>query len=130
VATPLAFVVAVFAPPAKVPLGPVWAGAVNVTTIPGSGFPALSFTVTFNVEVKAVPVHVLCGAPPVAVMELTELGALTVTLKDFVAVSAWASVTFTVNVLVPDPVGVPETAPVAEVSASPVGKVPEMIDQL
>jgi hypothetical protein len=38
VATPLALVVAVFAPPAKAPLAPV-AGAVNVTTAPLTGDP-------------------------------------------------------------------------------------------
>jgi hypothetical protein len=130
VATPLAFVVAVVTPPANVPLADVWAGAVNVTTIPGRGFPALSFTVAFKVDAKAAPVNVLCGVPPVAVIEFTELGALTVTLSDFVAVSKWASVTFTVKVLVPVPVGVPEITPVLGARASPAGTVPEMIDQL
>jgi hypothetical protein len=55
VATPLAFVVAVSIPLANVPLGPVSAGAVNVTVTPASAFPLLSFTVTFKVVPNAVP---------------------------------------------------------------------------
>jgi len=129
VATPLAFVVAVFTAPANVPLAPVCAGVTNVTTTPGSGIPALSFTVAFKVDAKAAPVNALCGVPSVAVTELTEVDALTVILSDFVAVSALASVTLTVKVLVPVPVGVPEITPVVEASASPAGKVPEMTDQ-
>jgi len=130
VATPLAFVVAVFTAPANVPLAPVCAGTANVTTPPGSGFPALSFTVAFKVDAKATPVNALCGVPLVAAIELTEVDALTAILSDFVAVSALASVTFIVKVLVPVPVGVPEITPVVEASASPAGKVPEMTDQL
>jgi hypothetical protein len=64
------------------------------------------------------------------VIEGDEAAALTVMLSDFVAVSERASVTFTVNVLVPVPVEVPEITPVAGASASPAGKVPERIDQL
>jgi hypothetical protein len=56
--------------------------------------------------------------------------ALTVMLSDLVAVSAWASVTFTRKVLVPVPVDVPEITPVVVASASPVGRVPEAMDQL
>jgi hypothetical protein len=130
VATPLAFVVAVFTPPANVPLGPFCAGAVNVTTIPGNGFPALSFTVAFKVDAKETPVIVPCGVPPVAVIEFTEGAALTRMLSDFVAFSVLASVTFTVNVLVPVPVGVPEITPEVDASASPAGNVPEGTDQL
>jgi hypothetical protein len=130
VATPLAFVVAVFTAPANVPLAPVCAGTANVTIAPGSGFPALSFTVAFKVDAKAVPIKVLCGVPPVAAIEFTELAALTVILSDFVAVSVLASVTLAAKVLVPVPVGVPEITPVVEASASPVGKVPEVTDQL
>jgi hypothetical protein len=44
VAIPLAFVVAVFTPPANVPLAPD-PGAVNVTTTPLTGFPNPSVTV-------------------------------------------------------------------------------------
>jgi hypothetical protein len=60
----------------------------------------------------------------------TEGAALTRTLSDLVAVSELASETCTVNVLVPDPVGVPEIIPVAGSSARPAGKLPEMTDQL
>jgi hypothetical protein len=44
VATPLVFVVAVFTPPANVPLAPD-PGAVNVTTTPFTGLPKASVTV-------------------------------------------------------------------------------------
>jgi hypothetical protein len=44
VATPLVFVVAVFTPPANVPLAPD-PGAVNVTTTPPTGLPKASVTV-------------------------------------------------------------------------------------
>ena len=64
------------------------------------------------------------------VIEGDEGAALTVMLSDFVAVSALASVTFTVKVLVPVPVGVPEITPVVDASANPTGKVPEVTDQL
>jgi hypothetical protein len=69
VATPLAFVVAELIPPVNVPLGPVCAGAVNVTVTPTSRFPPLSFTVAFNVDANAVPTVVLCGVPAVAVTD-------------------------------------------------------------
>jgi hypothetical protein len=59
-----------------------------------------------------------------------EGATLTVILSDFEAVSELASVTRTVKLLVPDPLGVPEITPAAGASASPTGKVPEMIDQL
>jgi hypothetical protein len=59
VATPLAFVVAVLTPPANVPLGPVCAGAVNVTIIPASKCPPLSFTVAFNVAPNTVSIVAL-----------------------------------------------------------------------
>src|SRR5712675_2645686 len=130
VATPLAFVVAVFTAPANVPLAPVCAGTANVTTAPGSGFPALSFTVAFKVDAKAAPIKVLCGVPPAAAIEFTQLGALTVTLSNFVEVSKWASVTFTVKVLVPVPVGVPEITPVVDASVRPAGNVPDVRDQV
>ena len=44
VATPEALVIAVFAPPANVPLAPLCAGAMNVTLAFGTGFPRLSVT--------------------------------------------------------------------------------------
>ena len=64
------------------------------------------------------------------VIEGDEGAALTRMLSDFVALNELASVTFTVNVLVPVPVGVPEITPEVEASASPAGKVPEAMDQL
>jgi hypothetical protein len=54
----------------------------------------------------------------------------TVMLSAFVAVAELASVTCTVKLLVPVPVGVPEITPVLEASISPAGKVPTVIDQL
>jgi hypothetical protein len=68
VATPLALVTAVFTPPAHVPLGPVCAGAVNVTVTPLVGLPFTSFTVACKFVVKAVLTAALCGVPPVAVI--------------------------------------------------------------
>jgi hypothetical protein len=129
VATPLAFVVAVFTPFAKVPLGPVCAGAVNVTVPPASGCPPLSLTVAFKVAPNIVSIVALCGVPLVAVIE-GDTVAVTVTLSDFVAVIDLASVTRTVKLLVPVPVGVPEIAPVLGASASPAGKVPDRMDQV
>lgn len=92
VATPLAFVVAVFAPPAKVPLAPL-VGTVNVTVTPLTGLPPASFTVAFSVAVNAVLITVLCGVPPVAVM-LAAAPALLVSEKlAGVATPATAAVT-------------------------------------
>jgi hypothetical protein len=67
VARPDAFVVAVFAPPAKLPLAPLL-GAVNVTTTPLTGFPPASATVTTRGARNAVLSFWLCGVPLVAVM--------------------------------------------------------------
>jgi hypothetical protein len=68
----------------------------------------------------------------VVVMEgcVIEGAALTVKLSAFVAASELASVTCIVKLLTPLPVGLPEIAPVLGVSASPVGKAPETIDQV
>src|SRR6266446_3436624 len=68
VATPLAFVTAVFVPPTNVPLAPVCAGAVNVTVTPETGLLPESFTVACNVVVNAVPIAAFCGVPLVAVI--------------------------------------------------------------
>ena len=62
VATPLALVVAVFTPPAKVPLAPV-VGAVNVTVTPLTGLLPASFTVACSEVAKAVLIVALCGVP-------------------------------------------------------------------
>jgi hypothetical protein len=67
VATPDAFVVAVFTPPAKLPLAPVL-GAVNVTVTPVSAFPLASITLATSGAPKAVSSFVLCGVPLVAVI--------------------------------------------------------------
>ena len=67
VATPDAFVVAVFAPPAKLPLAPLL-GGVNVTVTPLTGFPLASVTVATSGAPKAVSSFVLCGVPLVAVI--------------------------------------------------------------
>ena len=68
VATPLLFVVAVFTPPAKLPLAPD-AGAVNVTVTPCTGLPPLSFTVATSGAANAVLIAALCGVPLVAVID-------------------------------------------------------------
>jgi len=51
-------------------------------------------------------------------------------VNDFVAVFALASVTFTVQEDLPFFVGVPEIAPVELFSVNPVGRLPELIDQV
>ena len=66
VATPLALVVAVFTPPANVPLGPL-PGGVKVTTTPFTGFPPLSVTVATNGAANAAPIVADCPEPLVAV---------------------------------------------------------------
>jgi len=53
VATPLALVVAVFTPPANVPLAPL-PGAVNVTTTPLTGLFPASVTLATRGAAKAV----------------------------------------------------------------------------
>src|SRR5712671_4443745 len=68
VATPLALVTAVFAPPANVPLAPVCAGAVNVTVTPETGLLLASFTVACSAAVNAVLIVADCGVPAVAVI--------------------------------------------------------------
>ena len=61
---------------------------------------------------------------------LTVGGTSTVRLKACVADTEPASVTRTVKLLVPLPVGVPEIIPVPEARDNPAGSVPEAIDQL
>lgn len=65
VATPEAFVVAVFKPLAKVPLAPL-AGAVNVTVVPAIGLPYWSVKVAASWVAKAVFTVVVCGVPALA----------------------------------------------------------------
>src|SRR5260221_516857 len=64
---PEALVVAVFTPPAKVPLAPL-DGAVNVTVTPLTGLLKGSFTVACSCVANAVLIVALCGVPAVAVM--------------------------------------------------------------
>jgi hypothetical protein len=66
VATPLAFVVAVLTPPAKVPLAPE-AGGVKVTTTPLTGLFPASVTVATRGAANAVLIVAVCGVPLVAV---------------------------------------------------------------
>ena len=68
VAIPLALVVAVFKPPANVPLAPL-TGAVNVTSTPLTGLLPASFTVATKGAANAVLIAALCGVPLVVVME-------------------------------------------------------------
>jgi hypothetical protein len=65
VATPLVLVVAVFTPPANVPLAPD-TGAAKVTTTPPTGLPNASVTVAWRFVAKGVPTAALCGVPAVA----------------------------------------------------------------
>ena len=51
-----------------------------------------------------------------------------VMLSVFVATRELASVTCTVKVLVPMPVGVPEIAPVLGANVNPAGKLPTVMD--
>ena len=67
VATPEAFVVAVFTPPANAPLAPL-AGAVNVTVTPLTPLPKESLTVACSCVANAVLTVALCGVPAVGVM--------------------------------------------------------------
>ena len=53
-----------------------------------------------------------------------------VKLRAFAPVSDLASVTCTVKLLVPIPVGVPEITPVLGASDNPAGSAPEVMDQL
>jgi hypothetical protein len=70
VATPLALVVAVFTPPANVPLAPV-VGTSNVTTAPGTGFWFPSTTVATNGTANVELTVAVCGVPLVAVIEMS-----------------------------------------------------------
>src|SRR5271163_954189 len=67
VATPEALVIAVFTPPANVPLAPL-PGAVNVTVTPLTALPPASLTVATNGAAKAVLMAVFWGVPLVAVI--------------------------------------------------------------
>jgi hypothetical protein len=75
VATPDVLVVAVFTPPANVPLGPLL-GGVKVTITAFNGLPPESFTVATSRAGKAVLTAVLCGVPLDAVIDGTALAVL------------------------------------------------------
>jgi len=51
-------------------------------------------------------------------------------LTDLVFAGLPASMTLTVNLLVPVAVGVPEISPVLAVSVSPAGRLPDVMDQV
>ena len=55
---------------------------------------------------------------------------LVVMLSVFVATRELASVTCTVKVLVPVPVGVPEITPVLDANVNPAGKLPTVMDHV
>jgi hypothetical protein len=67
VATPLELVVAVFTPPAKVPLAPDVGGA-KVTVTPLAGVPPV-VTVATRGAANAAPTTALCGVPLVALID-------------------------------------------------------------
>ena len=71
VATPAAFVVAAFTPPAKDPLAPL-PGAVKVTVTPLTGLFPESVTVAASCVAKAVLIAELCGVPPVAAIDAAD----------------------------------------------------------
>ncbi len=82
-----------------------------------------------RVALYAVPCCPL-GSEAVVIL-IGVAAAATAMLKDFVAVclvGAVESVTLTVNVNVPEAVGVPLTCPVAVFRFSPAGRTPELID--
>src|SRR5271165_3083731 len=68
VATPEALVIAVFTPPAKVPLAPL-PGAVKVTVTPLTALPPESLTVATSGAPKAVLIVAFWGVPLVAAMD-------------------------------------------------------------
>ncbi len=65
VASPFSSVVAVFTPPANVPLAPL-PGTLNVTTTPAIGLPLPSVTFATRGRPKAVLMSVFCGVPLLA----------------------------------------------------------------
>jgi hypothetical protein len=67
VATPLLFVIAVFTPPANVPLAPD-PGAAKVTFTPLTGLSLAFFTVPCSWTAYAAPMTAFCGVPAVAVI--------------------------------------------------------------
>jgi hypothetical protein len=126
VATPEAFVVAVFTPPAKVPLAPL-AGAANVTVTPLTGLLEASFTVACKFVANAVLTAALCGVPAVAVMLAGGLATLVSEKLAGVATPVAVAVTLYGPPAVPLAVKTAEVAtPLAFVTAvfTPPAKVP------
>src|SRR5712691_11650599 len=105
VATPLALLVAVFTPPAKVPLAPL-PGAVNVTTTPLTGLFPASVTVATKGAVNAVLIAALCPDPLVTttlaagptVFVSEKLAGVATPATDAVTLYGPPAVAFAVNV--------------------------------
>src|SRR5216683_2852713 len=105
VATPLALLVAVFTPPAKVPLAPL-PGAVNVTTTPLTGLFPASVTVATKSAVNAVLIAALCPEPLVTttlaagptVFVSEKLAGVATPATDAVTLYGPPAVAFAVNV--------------------------------
>src|SRR5437764_13860372 len=76
VAAPELFVTAVLTPPANVTLGPVCAGAVNVTVTFGTALPNESVTVATRALANAALIPALCPLPLVAVILAAAPGVL------------------------------------------------------
>jgi hypothetical protein len=96
VATPLAFVVAVFTPPANVPLAPL-VGAVNVTNTPLTGLFPASVTVATKGAANAVLIAVLCPDPLVT----TTLAGGPITVNSIPLLATPPTVTTTLPVVAP-----------------------------
>jgi len=71
----LAVTITLVTGPGKVPLAPS-AGAVNVTTVPGTGLPKASRAATLKGKLNAVLILAVCALPPVMDSELTGPGSL------------------------------------------------------
>ena len=76
VATPAESVVAVFTLPANVPLAPVCAGGVKVTTFPTIELLKAAVTRALKFVAKTVPTCALCGVPAVEIILETGPGML------------------------------------------------------
>jgi hypothetical protein len=131
VATPDALVMALFTPPAKLPLAPD-AGAVKVTVTPLTGLPLPSFTVATSGSAKGVLAPAVCPDPLVAVMDAGTCWAM-VSVIARVALSAGELESVTRNVsevFVMAAVGVPLISPVDVFRLRPFGSVPAVSAQV
>jgi hypothetical protein len=77
----------------------------------------------------SVALYATFRVPPGKEAVVRVRGPIMVRLSAWVADSEFTSVTRTEKLLVPLPVGVPETTPVLEASVSPAGREPEAMDQ-